>query len=227
MNNLKVCFALGFFILLSSGASQADTLTLKDWNLTCLIIDGEGSNDVLTILRVDKSGNANGTICYVDLGTTTLLEKCHPVRGTVTGVQQIKIAFQGVDFLPDSNTATPRRENTEDHLTTFSGAFTYVPNGSARRAAVVATDSSSSSQDPRFDTASIVQGPATAVRCKAFQAPSKQEPSYTLVVNTPRTPFNATIPVRTAYQISSDNAAPFIRWNSLTFSCCDDRSVPM
>jgi len=166
--------------------------TVNAQNLLCVILDGDQTNDAIAILQVSKLGIARGALCYLNLPSTTTLENCHAVTGTVTGVQQIKIGLHGVDLLPASSQITPQGHNTGDVLTTSTGAYTYTPSETNKGTGSVATYSSIPNPDTVVVTASSVQGTATAVRCKATKALSRLEPRYTIETQpSPRQPLTA------------------------------------
>ena len=153
--------------------------TVNAQNLLCVILDGDQTNDAIAILQVNKLGIARGALCYLDLTSTTTLENCHAVTGTVTGVQKIKIGLQGVDLLP-STQISQIGLGTREVLTTSTGAYTYTPGETNKGTGSVATYSSIPNPDTGVVTASSVQGTATAVRCKATKALSRLEPRYTI-----------------------------------------------
>ena len=101
--------------------------TVNAQNLLCVILDGDQTNDAIAILQVSKLGIARGAVCYLDLTTTTTLENCHAVTGTVTGVKQINIGLQG-QFLGE-----------DGHVNMATGAFTYTPNANDQGKGSVAT----------------------------------------------------------------------------------------
>jgi hypothetical protein len=165
--------------------------TVNAQNLLCVILDGDQTNDAIAILQVSKLGIARGALCYLDLTSTTTLENCHAVTGTVTGVQQIKIGLQGFDLLP-STQISPMDVGTKDVLTTSTGAFVYTPTETNKGTGSVATYPSIPNPDPWVVTPRSVQGTATAVKCKAIKALSQIEPRYTIETQpSPRQPLTA------------------------------------
>ena len=164
--------------------------TVNAQNLLCVILDGDQTNDAIAILQVSKLGIARGALCYLDLTSTTTLENCHAVTGTMTGVQEIKIGLQGFDLLP-STQISPMDVGTKDVLTTSTGAFVYTPTETNKGTGSVATYPSiatgaftyvpnEANPDTGVVMASRVQGTATAVKCKATKALSRIEPRYTI-----------------------------------------------
>ena len=139
--------------------------TVNAQNLLCGIIDGEGSNDAIAILQVNKLGIARGALCYVDLASPTTLENCHPVTGIATGVQQIKIALQGQGL------------DAQGKLATTGASFTYIPTATYTGLGAAQTGDGGNAGN------GAVEGIAYAVRCKATKARGRQEPRYTIVVN--------------------------------------------
>ena len=129
--------------------------TVNAQNLLCVILDGDQTNDAIAILQVSKLGIARGALCYLDLTTTTTLENCHAVTGTVTGVQKIKIGLQG-QFLGE-----------DGHVNMATGAFTYTPNANDQGKGSVATYAPPGGIFVSTTEPTIVQGRAAPVVCKA------------------------------------------------------------
>ena len=144
------------------GMTLSATVNAQD--LLCGIIDGEGPNDAVAILQVDRLGKARGALCNLDLASATTLDNCHPVTGTVTGVTQINIGLHGEDLGEDGQGNT----NT--------GAFTYTPTGTYQGNG--GFGSIASNPDSGAVTGTSVQGTATVVRCKATKVRGKIEPQY-------------------------------------------------
>ena len=144
------------------GMTLSATVNAQD--LLCGIIDGEGPNDAVAILQVDRLGKARGALCNLDLASATTLDNCHPVTGTVTGVTQINIGLHGEDLGEDGQGNT----NT--------GAFTYTPTGTYQGNG--GFGSIASNPDSGAVTGTSVQGTATIVRCKATKVSGKIEPQY-------------------------------------------------
>jgi hypothetical protein len=134
-------------------------------NLLCLTLDGTGANDAIAILSINKLGDARGALCYMDLASTTTLEKCHVVTGTATGKNPVRIGVQGVD-LADGHGGTLGAKSTPQPLSAgFSGtqlqstqgAFTYTrtPGSTESSGSVGAPDAGTgvvtSSADPEGD----------------------------------------------------------------------------
>lgn len=176
------------------GLSLSATVSAK--NLLCLTVDGTGTNDAIAILSINKLGDARGALCYMDLASTTTLEKCHVVTGTATGKNPVKIGVEGVD-LADGNSGTLSAMSSSSTLgvNASTGTFTYTPSSTESSGSVgapdagtgVVTTTQSSGKDadgdPLTATASprsvaaassqtvvvtnSVSGPVTAVRCTA------------------------------------------------------------
>ena len=177
------------------GLALSTTASAK--NLLCLTLDGTGANDAIAILSINTLGEARGALCYMDLASTTTLEKCHVVTGTATGKNPVRIGVQGVD-LADGHGGTLSAKATHQPLSAgFSGsqlqstqgAFTYTPTpGSTESSGSVGAPDAgtvvvTSSADPLVYSASprsvaaassqtvvvtnSVSGPVTAVRCTA------------------------------------------------------------
>ena len=144
------------------GMTLSATINAQD--LLCGIIDGEGPNDAVAILQVDRLGKARGALCNLDLASATTLDNCHPVTGTVTGVTQIKIGLHGEDLGEDGQ------------VNTNTGAFTYTPTGTYQGNG--GSGSIASNPDSGAVTGTSVQGTATVVRCKATKVSGKIEPQY-------------------------------------------------
>ena len=177
--------------------------TVNAQNLLCVILDGDQTNDAIAILQVNKLGIARGALCYLDLTSTTTLENCHAVTGTVTGVQKIKIGLQGVDLLP--STQISQISKPPPVITTSTGAFAVPPTATYTGKGSVATYPSIPNPDPQDLTPTSVQGTATVVRCKATKARRPQEAgNYAITI--PASPYSP----RTAYLCPSDVAATFL-----------------
>ena len=166
--------------------------TVNAQNLLCVILDGDQTNDAIAILQVSKLGIARGALCYLDLTTTTTLENCHAVTGTVTGVHQIKIGLQG-PFLGE-----------DGQVRVGTAAFTYTPTAIDQGKGSVLTIANNFKQPGMGDAA--VEGRATPVFCKAKKARRNQEVGYK-VITLPATTA-AAIPV--VYFCPADVAATFI-----------------
>ena len=183
------------------GMTLSATVNAQD--LLCGIIDGEGPNDAVAILQVDRLGKARGALCNLDLASATTLDNCHPVTGTVTGVQKIKIGLQGVDLLP--STQISQISKPPPVITTSTGAFAVPPTATYTGKGSVATYPSIPNPDPQDLTPTSVQGTATVVRCKATKARRPQEAgNYAITI--PASPYSP----RTAYLCPSDVAATFL-----------------
>lgn len=174
------------------GLTLSTTASAK--NLLCLTLDGTGANDAIAILSINKLGDARGALCYMDLASTTTLEKCHVVTGTATGKNPVRIGVQGVD-LADGHGGTLSAKSSDSTLgavNAATGAFTYTPTATESSGSVgapdagtgvVTTTQSSGVVVPLTATASprnvaaassqtvvvtnSVSGPVTAVRCTA------------------------------------------------------------
>ena len=138
--------------------------TVNAQNLLCVILDGDQTNDAIAILQVSKLGIARGALCYLDLTTTTTLENCHAVTGTVTGVHQIKIGLQG-PFLGE-----------DGQVRVGTAAFTYTPTAIDQGKGSVLTFANKAAKTGMDDAA--VEGRATPVLCKAKKARRPQEAGY-------------------------------------------------
>jgi isocitrate dehydrogenase len=153
--------------------------TVNAQNLLCVILDGDQTNDAIAILQVSKLGIARGALCYLDLTTTTTLENCHAVTGTVTGVTKIKIGLHGADLGDDGQ------------VTTNSGAFTYSPMAIDQgKGSVIASAHAGGALTDIVVAA--VQGKATPVLCKAKKARGTQKYA----------PATLSIPASSAYGAS-------------------------
>lgn len=143
------------------GLALSTTASAK--NLLCLTLDGTGANDAIAILSINTLGEARGALCYMDLTSTTTLEKCHVVTGTATGKKPVRIGVQGVD-LADGHGGTLSAKATHQPLSAgFSGAqlqstqgaFTYTPTSTESSGSVGAPDAGTgvvtSSADPEGD----------------------------------------------------------------------------
>ena len=110
------------------GLTLSTTVSAK--NLLCVRVDETGANDAIAILSVNKLGDARGALCYLDLESTTTLEKCHVVTGTATGKNPVRIGIQGVD-LADGHGGTLTAKSTApptfDCPSSTQGGFTYTP----------------------------------------------------------------------------------------------------
>ena len=148
------------------GMTLSATVNAQD--LLCGIIDGEGPNDAVAILQVDRLGKARGALCNLDLASATTLDNCHPVTGTVTGVTQINIGLHGEDLGADGR------------VYATSGAFAYTPTATYTGTGATTRYPTAPNPDPWVVTPGSVQGTATAVRCKATKALSRLEPRYTI-----------------------------------------------
>ena len=176
--------------------------TVNAQNLLCVILDGDQTNDAIAILQVSKLGIARGALCYLDLTTTTTLENCHAVTGTVTGVQKIKIGLQGVDLLP--STQISRISSGTSNTIASTGAFAVAPTANYTGNGSVATYPSGAAPDPQDLTPTSVQGTATVVRCKATKARLPQFAGYSTIT------LSATPAARrTALYCPADVAATF------------------
>ena len=170
--------------------------TVNAQNLLCVILDGDQTNDAIAILQVSKLGIARGALCYLDLTTTTTLENCHAVTGTVTGVKQINIGLQG-QFLGE-----------DGQVNSASGAFTYTPNANDQGKGSVATYAPPGGIFVSTTEPTIVQGRAAPVVCKAKKARGTQLDG----------PYIVTLPVvslnmGTSFFCPSDTAATFVPYN--------------
>ena len=177
------------------GLTLSATVSAK--NLLCLTLDGTGANDAIAILSINKLGDARGALCYMDLASTTTLEKCHVVTGTATGKNPVRIGVQGVDLADGyGGTLSAKSSGSTVGLNATTGAFTYTPTSTeSSKGAVSAPDAGTgvvtttqssgkdADGDPLTATASprsvaaaspqtvvvtdSVSGPVTAVRCTA------------------------------------------------------------
>ena len=142
--------------------------TVNAQNLLCVILDGDQTNDAIAILQVSKLGIARGALCYLDLTTTTTLENCHAVTGTVTGVHQIKIGLQG-PFLGE-----------DGQVRVGTGAFTIPPTAIDQGKGSVITYAPTGGALPGMRD-EAVEGRATPVLCKATKARLPQFAGYSTI----------------------------------------------
>ena len=167
--------------------------TVNAQNLLCVILDGDQTNDAIAILQINKLGIARGALCYLDLTSTTTLENCHAVTGTVTGVQKIKIGLQG-QFLGE-----------DGHVNMATGAFAYYPTANDQGKGSVATSAHPGGNVVSTTEPTIVQGRAAPVVCKAKKARGTQKDEF-YAITLPAT--TAAVPV--VYTCPSDVAATFL-----------------
>ena len=165
--------------------------TVNAQNLLCVILDGDQTNDAIAILQVSKLGIARGALCYLDLTTTTTLENCHAVTGTVTGVHQIKIGLQG-PFL-----------GVDGQVKVGTAAFTYTPKPIDQGKGSVITYAQVGAL-PGI-AVGAVEGRATPVLCKTKKARRTQDAGY-YAITLPATP--AALPF--SFLCPEDTAAIFV-----------------
>ena len=123
----KLCFLVGACLVATSTITAGQvpyTASVKN-DLLCIAIEGVDDNkSALAVLRVQKDGQAQGALCYLDTLQVADLEDCHAVAGRVlTAPRAAKASFVGLvgtgidkDNLIQNDVAVRFKPNNETGL---------------------------------------------------------------------------------------------------------------